>query len=244
MSNLLIRKLEAFAPLPEDDKRLLEEIVRTVHEVGARQDLVHEGDAPTHVQLILEGFACRYKLLPDGTRQIVAYLVPGDFCDLHVFILRVMDHTIATLSPCKVVQIPRAQILQLLERPALARALWWAALVDEATLREWLLNIGARPAEERVAHLLCELLLRLEAVGLTQNGSYELPITQGELADTVGLSDVHISRVLQRLRIKGLITLRRKKLVICDVPALKAFSGFHPTYLHLSGRNGIKEGSV
>jgi CRP-like cAMP-binding protein len=244
LSNILIRKLEAFAPLPKADRQLLDKVVQTVHEVAARQDIVKEGDVSTHVQLILEGFACRYKLLPDGKRHIVAYLVPGDFCDLHVFILKAMDHTIATLSPCKVVHIPRHQILELTERPAIARALWWAALVDEATLREWLVNVGAREAEPRVAHLLCELLLRLRAVGLADGGSYELPITQTELADTVGLSDVHVSRVLQRLRAKNLITWSRKKLVIVDVVALNAFSGFDPNYLHLNGRKGVKEGST
>jgi CRP-like cAMP-binding protein len=154
-----------------------------------------------------------------------------------------MDHTIATLSPCKVVHIPRSRILELTERPAIARALWWAALVDEATLREWLLNVGAREADERVAHLLCELLLRLKLVGLVNGASYALPITQADLADTVGLSTVHINRVLQRLRAKNLIEFSHQRLVIPDVAALNAFSGFDPNYLHLGGRNGIREGS-
>jgi CRP-like cAMP-binding protein len=241
MTNLLTRKLEAFGPLPDADKRLLDDVIQPAQRVGARMDLIREGDAPSDVNLILEGFACRYKMIPDGTRQIMAYLVPGDFCDLHVFILEAMDHTIATLSSCTVVKIPRAQILELMERPAIARAFWWAALVDEATLREWLVNIGARPAEHRVAHLLCELLLRLEAVGLTNGDTYELPITQAELADTVGLTSVHVNRVLQRLRGDGLITLKGKHLVIRDVARLKAFSGFNPNYLHLSDRNGISE---
>ena len=159
MANLLTRKLEAFAPLSEADRHLLDAVIREARDVGSREDLIREGDAPGDVRLILAGFACRYKRLAGGKRQIMAYLVPGDFCDLHVFILKAMDHTIATLSPCRVVDIPRARILEMTERPALARALWWAALVDEATLREWLVNIGARPAEQRVAHLLCELLL-------------------------------------------------------------------------------------
>jgi CRP-like cAMP-binding protein len=244
MTNLLTRKLEAFGPLPNADKRLLDDVIQPAQPVGARMDLIREGDAPSQVNLILEGFACRYKTIPDGTRQIMAYLVPGDFCDLHVFILKAMDHTIATLSPCTVVKIPRAQILALMERPALARAFWWAALVDEATLREWLVNIGARPAEHRVAHLLCELLLRLETVGLTNGDTYELPITQTELADTVSLTNVHVNRVLQRLRRDGLITLKSKHLVILDVARLKAFSGFNPNYLHLSDRNGLPEQSL
>lgn len=241
MHNLLTRKLETFAPLPEADRRLLDQTVQRARLIGERQDLIREGDDPSHVYLILEGFACRYKLLPDGRRQIMAYLIPGDFCDLHVFILRAMDHNIATLSPCRVVDIPRARILEMTERPALARALWWCSLVDEATLREWLVNIGARSAEQRVAHLLCELLLRLEAVGLTSNGSYDLPLTQVEIADTMGLSHIHVNRVLQRLRAEELITLKNGALVILDVPRLKAFSGFNPNYLHLAEHKGSKE---
>jgi CRP-like cAMP-binding protein len=244
MMNVLTRKLEAFGPLPDADKLLLDEVIRPARAVGPRVDLIREGEAPSDVNLILEGFACRYKMIPDGTRQIMAYLVPGDFCDLHVFILKAMDHTIATLSPCTVVKIPRAQILELMERPAIARAFWWAALVDEATLREWLVNIGARKAEHRVAHLLCELLLRLEAVGLTNGDTYELPVTQAELADTVGLTSVHVNRLLQRLRRDGVIALKGKHLVILDVARLKAVSGFNPNYLHLSSRNGISEQSL
>jgi CRP-like cAMP-binding protein len=241
MMNLLTRKLEAFAPLPDADKRLLDEVIQPAQAVGARVDLIREGDTPSHVNLILDGFACRYKTTPDGSRQIMAYLVPGDFCDLHVFILKAMDHTIATLSPCTVVKIPRDQILALMQRPAIARAFWWAALVDEATLREWLVNVGLRSAEQRVAHLLCELLLRLETVGLTNGAMYELPITQAELADTTGLTSVHVNRVLQRLRRDGLITLKSRNLMIMDVERLKAVSGFNPNYLHLSERNGLPE---
>ena len=180
------------------------------------------------------------QVLADGKRQIMAYLVPGDFCDLHVFILKEMDHSIATLSRCSVVKIPRQRILELTERPAIARAFWWAALVDEATLREWLVNIGARPAEQRVAHLLCELLVRLRVVGLADGGRYELPLTQKELGDTTGLSNVHVNRVLRRLRGEGLITFKDKHLVILDVERLKAFSGFTPNYLHLAERNGVR----
>lgn len=236
MANILTRKLELFGPLPDSDKRALDDVVRSVREVGPREDLVREGESPGDVRLIVEGFACRYKLLESGTRQIVAYLVPGDFCDLHIFILRAMDHSIATLSRCHVVDIPRAQIMELFERPAVARAFWWATLVDEATLREWLINVGARSAETRIAHLLCELLVRLESVGLTVDDAYELPITQQELGDTTGLTNVHVNRVLQRMRSQDMITLRGGHLVIKDAARLKAFSGFNPNYLHLDAR--------
>lgn len=234
--NRLTRKLENFAELSEKDRRFLDEVTATDREVGPRQDLISEGDRPDHVHLVLEGFACRYKLTADGARQIMAYLVPGDFCDLHVFILTEMDHSIATLSPCRIVDIPRRTVLEMTERPAVARALWWAALVDEAVLREWLVNMGRREAPERIAHLLCEVLLRLRAVGLADSDSCELPITQGELADTVGLSTVHVNRSLQALRDAGLITLRGGRLVILDAKRLTEFGGFNPNYLHLSAR--------
>ena len=244
MTNRLTRKLEAFGPLPDADRRLLDEVSRDARAVGAKVDLIREGDTPRDVHLILEGFACRYKVLPDGTRQIMAYFVPGDFCDPYVFILKAMDHTIATLSPCKVVKVPRPRILEMMDRPAIARALWWSTLVDEATLREWLVDIGARTAEQRIGHLLCELLLRLQAVGLASEDGYELPITQAELADTVSLTSVYVNRVLQRLRRDGLIALKGKTLVILDVERLKAFSGFHPNYLHLSDQSGMPEQSL
>ncbi|THD79480.1 MAG: Crp/Fnr family transcriptional regulator [Phenylobacterium sp.] len=237
--NPLILKLEAFHALSEADKELLTRLSTTSRTVGPREDLIREGDPPERVYLILEGFACRYKILPDGSRHIMAYMVPGDLCDLHVFILKTMDHSIGTLSACEVVDLPRAQVMEMIERPAIARALWWSGLVDGATLREWLVNIGARSAEERVAHLLCELLVRLRLVGLATEDRYELPITQNELGDTMGLSTVHVNRVLQRLRAEGLIIFKSQKLVILKVAELMAFSGFNPNYLHLESRRTL-----
>lgn len=140
----------------------------------------------------------------------MAYLIPGDFCGLQVFILRTIDHTIATLRPCRIAPIPRHAILELMDRPAIARAMWWTSLVDEAVLREWLVSIGARSAERRVAHLLCELLFRLRTVGLATNGAYEVPLNQIEIADTLGLTQLHVNRILQRLRAEGAITLKGK----------------------------------
>lgn len=241
MANLLTRRLEGFAALTNSDKEFLDGIVRDAKAVEARTDLIREGDNPADVYLILEGFACRYKITSEGKRQIMAYLVPGDFCDLHVFVLKHMDHNIATLSPCKVVKIPRERILALLERSALSRAFWFATLTDLAVSREWLVNLGQRQAEERVGHILCELLFRLRVVGLANGGGYELPLTQTELADTMGLSTVHMNRVLQSLRKKELITLKDGQLVILDGERLDAFSGFSPNYLHLAEQDGTTE---
>lgn len=236
ISNPLVRKLRAFARLSDDDLRVLDELVTHVRKVEPRTDLIREGEKPSDVHLVIDGFACRYKISPGGKRHIMAYLVPGDFCDLHVFVLNEMDHSVATLSACRIVDISRARILELTERSAIARAFWVAALVDEATLREWLVNIGSRPAEERTGHLLCELLLRLRAVGLANGDHYELPLTQNDLAETMGLSGVHMNRVLQELRRAGLIELKSKRLVILDFERLQQFSSFNPNYLHLTQR--------
>lgn len=243
VDNLLTRKLEKFAPLSVDERRLLDDVVKSSRGVAARTDIIHEGQVSRDVRLILQGFACRYKLLKDGKRQIVAYLVPGDFCDLNVFILKAMDHSIGTLSPCRVVDIPRHRILEMMERPGIARAIWYATLVDEATLREWLLNVGQRDAVPRIGHLLCELLARLRVVGLVNDNSYELPLTQSEIGDTTGLTNVHVNRCLQQLRDKGLIEYKTKHITIRDLAGLSEFTGFTPNYLHLENemkldRNG------
>lgn len=232
-TNLLVRKLECFHPLSRDDRELLENHCRPVREVQAKQDIICEGDKPENVYLVLSGFACRYKLVEGAGRQIMAYLVPGDFCDFNVFILKEMDHSIATLSRCQIVELPRQAVLELTERPAIAKAFWWSALVSEAVMREWIVNIGKRSAAVRIAHLLCELLLRLKVVGLVKGGSYTLPITQTDLADTMGLTVVHANRMLMSLRQEGMISINDREVVVNDFPRLAQFSGFDPKYLHL-----------
>ncbi|MGI3899350.1 MAG: Crp/Fnr family transcriptional regulator [Janthinobacterium lividum] len=175
----------------------------------------------------------RYKHLANGRRQVVAYLTPGDFCDLHIHVLKAMDHSIATVSACKIVEIPRHRIVEMTERPALARALWWATLVDEGTLREWLLNVGQRPALERIAHLFCEFYVKLCAAGMVTGGSFSLPLTQEDVGDATGLSTVHVNRCLQQLRELGLLKVRRGLVEINDTGGLIQFCGFNPNYLHL-----------
>jgi CRP-like cAMP-binding protein len=237
--NAFIQKVSLFAPLSDADRNILQRICSTSTTIKAHQDLIRESEVPGVVHLILTGFACRYKVLPAGTRSIMAYLVPGDMCDWHAFVLREMDHSIATLSPCQVVEIPRATVLEITDKhPAITRALWWMALVDEAVLREWIVNVSRRSAEESVAHLFCELLARLESVGLRIGDGFEFPITQSELADTVGISTVHANRVLQSLRAHGLIELNTHGLQILNIEALKELAGFRPNYLHLSGGKG------
>ena len=232
--NPFVRKLESFTALSDADRAMLERISAEPRMVAPRTDLVREGDKPDGVFLVMEGMACRHKLRANGRRQIMAYLLPGDLCYLDVALLDEMDHTITTLSACKVVRLAPETIADILEHhPAVARALRMGTLVDEATLREWLVNIGCRSALERMAHLFCELLVRLRAVGRATEDSYALPITQADLADTTGLSNVHVNRTLQELRRRGLIELRGRRLTILNLPRLKMMAEFKPNYLHL-----------
>ena len=229
----LVAKLETVAPLPAADRDALAALCGDPREMDARRNIIREGDRPDHVHLMVEGWAARYKLLADGARQITAFLIPGDFCDLHITILQEMDHSIATLTKSRVAYIPRSQMDALTERPGLVKAFWWSTLVDEAVLRNWVVNVGRRDAREAVGHLICELYVRMKNVGLAIDHGFELPLTQEEIADALGLTPVHVNRVLQRMRSDGLISLKRGSLVILDHEQLAESSGFNPNYLHI-----------
>lgn len=239
MATALIRKLNRFIDLSEEEKGALAGICTDMRDVRAGTDLIREGDHPDKVFILLDGWAYRYKILADGKRQILAFLIPGDLCDIHIFILARMDHSIATLGAARIATIPPERLIEVMDRHRnIERALWWATLVDEAVLREWLVNMGQRDAYHRIAHLFCELWLRMQAVELTGKGSISLPITQTELADAMGLTPVHVNRTLQRLRAEGLITLDARQLTIPDPARLAAISGFEPNYLHLDRDRG------
>ena len=235
MPSPLALKLARNAGLEPPDIRQLEDLGDNPTRREARADLITERDNPTHVRLILEGIACRYKLLKGGRRAIVAYLLPGDFCDLQVTVLGQMDHSIATITPCVIAEIPGENIAGLMAtNPRIARAFWWATLVDEGILREWLVNLGQRRGPVQMAHLFCELLWRLRLVNMAGEDSYTLPLTQEDLSDTLGMSSVHANRVLQRLREDGLITLQGRVLRVLDLDRLQAFAEFNSNYLHMT----------
>jgi len=237
MTTPFVRKLEYGAGLSDQDRQALERAVCDVRQFKPRHDLILEDDNPENVHVIVEGFACRYKRLPDGTRQIMAYLVPGDCCDLHVPILSRIDHTIGTLTTCKVAFLPHTVIEDLTAQSrSITRALWWSTLADQGTVREWLVNMSRRPADKRTGHLLCELLVRLQAVGLATNNSFVLPLTQRQLADTLAMTGVHLNRIVRQLRSEGLIMLKGHTITIPDVEQLKTFADFNPNYLHLTQR--------
>ena len=159
--------------------------------------------------------------------------MPGDFCDVHIAMLDRMDHGICALGSAKVAFIARDLMDEVAARPALTRALQWASLVDEGVLRAWIANMGRRDAFDRVAHLMCELHARLTNVGLVKTGRYDMPLTQEQLGDALGLTAVHINRVLRLLRERGLMTFARQSVTITDLGALRRVAGFDPGYLHL-----------
>jgi CRP-like cAMP-binding protein len=197
LENALVRRLGTLADLESEDRSRVAALCDDTLRIPSKGHIALEGDRPDYVHVMLEGWGARYKTLKDGSRQIVDFLIPGDFCDLHVTLLREMDHGIIALSPCRVARINEKQIAQLTEENhRIIRAMWWSSLVDQAILREWVLNVGRRDAYGRIGHLLCEMHFRMARVGLVENDQLSLPITQEELADATGLTSVHVNRTL------------------------------------------------
>jgi CRP-like cAMP-binding protein len=203
--------------------------------VQARKTFIVEGEAPQYVHIVKSGFACRYKVLPDRGRSIVGFLIPGDICDLDASILGAMDHSVRALSSCEVICLNCDKLYNQIDRyPILNHALRRLCLVNESILREWVVSTRHRSAEKQLAHLFCEFMFRLDAIGLVSQNSYHLPLTQGDLGETAGLSSVHVNRVLQKLRSEGLIEFKDKRVYIPNIKNIIDFSGFKPNYLYLS----------
>jgi CRP-like cAMP-binding protein len=230
----LIRKLESIFTLSDAERQAILDLPLQVTHLRADQDIVREGDRPTRSCVLLEGFAAMFKVTAEGKRQITAFYIPGDIPDLQSLHLEVLDTGLGTLSPCKVGFIQHEALQDLCDRnPRIAKALWRETLIDAAIFREWTVNVGRREAYARIAHILCELTVRMKAVGLTRDDTCKIPITQNEFADATGLSNVHVNRVLQALRSDGLILLKGDTLQIPDWDKLKQAGDFDPTYLHL-----------
>jgi CRP-like cAMP-binding protein len=230
----LTAKLEARDDLSADERDVLDTMVGEFRTVAAGEDIVRDGDRPTHSTLLIEGFASRYKVLQGGERQLTAIHVPGDFVDLHSFLLKEMDHAVGAMSVCRVVTVPHATLERLSHtHPHLTRLFWLLTLIDGASHREWLVAMGRRPAVGQLSHLICELFLRLQVIGAVNERSFTLPITQIELGDVLGLSSVHVNRTLQELRGLELITWRGQTVTILDWPGLQQMAEFDPRYLHL-----------
>lgn len=238
------RKLQVHGPLPANDLEALAALTADAVRIGADCDLVREGETCDTVLVVLRGFACRYRLLPGGQRQITAYLIPGDVFGLQDGTLRPSTSAVGTLTPCTMAQVPRAAMLDFArQRPAIGRALQAAVVADEATLQEWLVNVGRRTAYQRIGHLLYELLVRMRAIGAAQGNGYDLPLTQYDIGDATALSVVHVNRTLQLLRGEGLIRWDRRRVELPSPERLAAASLFDPAYLGLgaAGAAGLGE---
>lgn len=229
-----VRRLESIMALSDDDISLLSEMPTTVRTYRTDQDIVREGDVPSQCCLLLDGFLYRHKIANGSTRQIMSFHVPGDIPDLHSLHLNRMDHNLTSLGPTVVAFIPHAYFREVLPRSQqLTHALWRETLVDAAVFREWVVNVGAREAIARVSHLLCEVKLRLQMVGLVRDSTFTLPARQTDIADACGITAVHTNRVIQELRGKGVIEWEGKTVTIRRWEELAKIGDFAPDYLHL-----------
>lgn len=228
----LARKLDGLASLTNPDRAALEDLGGYVRPVERYAVLAEQGGVADHALIVFAGFAGRYKCRVSGRRQILAFLVPGDFCDRGALHGYALDHEIEALTKCQVAMVPRPAYLDLLGRhPRIAIALQRARLAEEATAREWMVSTGMRSGLERMAHLLCELLERLGSIGHVTNGQYDLPLTQTDLADALGMSSVHVNRVLQALRRDRLIATRGRRLQVLAPQRLSQVAEFEAGYL-------------
>jgi CRP-like cAMP-binding protein len=233
--NPLVAKLSQFAPLSDRDVSLLEALCSPEERFRAGANIVVEGEAPRSAFVVTRGMACRYRLMPDGRRQILTILIPGDFFDLHGFLARATDHSVVTIGPTRIAAIGREAVIDIIaNHPLIGAALWWSTLQEEAMLRERIVALGRRSARGRVAYFLCEIVWRQRAIGIAEDHAVRLPFTQTDLADILGLTAVHTNRVLQEFRRDELITLDRRRLTLLDIERLEAISGLTPEYLMLS----------
>lgn len=218
-----------------------------VHEVEVRadQEILREGERPTRCFMVLEGLTCISQMVEGGLRQITSFYIPGDMPDLQSLHLDVLDSDTWAVTDCRLAYMEHGALRHLCEaQPRVAAALWRLMAIDAAIYRQWVTNLGQRTAINRLAHLFCEMLLRMEAAGLAKDGSCALPITQADLGDASGLSSIHVNRTLKELREMGLMTFARRQLTIHDWNGLVLLADFRPGYLHLPRRSSAPADQV
>jgi CRP-like cAMP-binding protein len=233
--NPLLLYLLARDELNAEERGIVEEMASgSTKRVEAGEDLIKEGSMPTASQVMIDGYSARYHLLADGRRNISALHIPGDFVDLHSLLLRPMDHSVVAISDCSVASVPHALLRRLSETHShLSRLLWLSTLIDAAMHRRWLVAAGRLSAIGRIAHLLCELWVRLQTARGTNGYRFWLPLSQAQLSDAMGLSTVHINRTLQQMRRRGLIRWQGSDVEILDWEALREVGQFEQDYLNL-----------
>jgi CRP-like cAMP-binding protein len=233
----LVQKLSYRVKLDAEDRAAILALPTEIKQMERNQFIVRERELATHSCVMLSGFSIRSKLAATGDRQIVAIQMKGEMVDLQNSLLLVADHSVQMLTRGKVALIPRDAIIQLArQRPTVAHAMWTDTLVDASIFREWIMNVGRRDARTRLAHLFCEFALRLKLAGLGEESRYELPMTQEQLADTTGLTPVHVNRTIKGLERDGLIGRPSPRAIhVGDWRALAEAGDFDSNYLHLRG---------
>ncbi|MEA3058418.1 MAG: hypothetical protein QOF34_1233 [Sphingomonadales bacterium] len=237
MIDAFLAKLRARDDVNPAEEAALRSLVAEVRTIPDRQVFIRRAQELSVSTLLLDGWMARARDLRAGHRQITELHLAGDFVDLHSFTLKRLDHDIITLSTCRVGIVPHDNLSKITkEHPHLTRLLWMMTNIDAAIHREWAVSVARRSAQSRVAHLMCELLARLQVVGRAGDANYELPLSQAELSECLGLTPVHTNRTLQELRRRGLIELERGRLTMLDLPAIKSLGEFDPMYLYLERR--------
>lgn len=227
-------KLRARNEISAAEEKAIRSAVSEEREYRADHTFIRAGEELHHSTMLLDGVICRYKDLRNGQRQISELHVAGDFADLHSFTLKYLDHNMMTLTPCRVAFVPHERLREITERfPHLTRVYWFATNLDAAIHREWELSLGRRTALARVAHLFCELQVRLGIVGLADDKGYDLALTQTDIAECLGLTPVHVNRTLKELRERGLVEFRNGRVDVANLPGLRQAAEFDPAYLYL-----------
>lgn len=234
MITVHLRKLRRRIEISSEEERAIRGLVSETRRHRPDELVVRAGEELNVSLMLLDGWLARCKDLPGGERQVTELHVAGDFADLHGFTLKRLDHDVVTMSECNIAIVPHERIQELtVKHPRLGRAYWFATNIDAAIHREWALSLGQRSALSRMAHLFCELYVRLDIVGQASRGSYEFPLTQRELSECLGLTVVHANRTIQELRRRNLIELENRQLTILDRRGLEGVAQFDPTYLYL-----------
>jgi CRP-like cAMP-binding protein len=230
----LVDKLDSISRLDANDRVQIEQLPSRTRSIEAGADIIAEGDEVHECCLVLEGLVGRYNMVRDGERQSHSFHVAGDLPDRDSLHVQTMDHSIVALSAARVAFIPHVAVLALIERrPNVAVAFWRDAIVEGAIYRQWLVNVGRRNAKQRLAHLTCEMFVKMDAVGLAEKDHFFFPVMQAQLADATGLTPVHINRTLRALRQAGLLHWKGAIVTIPNLGLLEAFADFDPKYLHL-----------
>ncbi len=228
----LLRRFKDSVPLTPDELPIVREIGWEIRDVRRRQSILTEGAKNRAVYFVVDGFLIRYRILRDGQRQIVDLAIPGDFAGVPSCFFVDALYTIKALTNATVAMVPLERLVGLFEtHPRLAAKIFWSFSCDAAIHAEHLIVVGRRSAHERIAHFLLELLTRLQAVGLADDCSYELPLSQDVIGDALGLSLAYVNRVLRRLADERLVCIKDQKINIKDVDELVFMADFERSYL-------------